>query len=133
MSDIKKFEWLAGQWESIMGTGIYHEEWTLTENNEMTGRAYLLKQGEISNNEKLLIHPVENEIYYTADVSHNPSPVSFKLTYSSDTIFVFENPEHDFPKKITYEKRGENNFIATVEAEMDGRLRKLVYDLKRLV
>lgn len=133
MSDIKKFEWLAGQWEGIMGTGIYHEEWTLTENNELTGRAYLLKQGEISNNEKLMIHQAQNEIYYTADVSHNPSPVSFKLTYSSDTIFIFENPEHDFPKKITYEIKDENNFIATVEADMDGRKRKLIYDLKRLV
>ena len=101
MDKIKKLEWLSGQWEGIMGSGLYHEEWAISESNELTGRAYLIKGGELTDNEKLKIHTIENEVYYTADVSHNPEPVSFKLTECSDTIFIFENLLHDFPKKIT--------------------------------
>ncbi|MCB0729161.1 MAG: hypothetical protein KDD00_16970, partial [Ignavibacteriae bacterium] len=110
MDDLKKLEWLTGQWEGIMGSGLYHEEWYPDELNNLTGRAYLIKNGEITNNEKLKIHLIENDIFYTADVSHNPAPVSFKLTEYSDKIFIFENPEHDFPQKITYEILSENNF-----------------------
>ena len=133
MDDLKKLEWLTGQWEGIMGSGLYHEEWYPDELNNLTGRAYLIKNGEITNNEKLKIHLIENDIFYTADVSHNPAPVSFKLTEYSDKIFIFENPEHDFPQKITYEILSENNFKATVEAVNEGKTRKLVYDLKRIV
>jgi hypothetical protein len=132
MDKIKKLEWLSGQWEGIMGSGLYHEEWAISESNELTGRAYLIKGGELTDNEKLKIHTIENEVYYTADVSHNPEPVSFKLTECSDTIFIFENLLHDFPKKITYEKINENNFIATAEAEKEGKIRKLVFDLKMI-
>jgi len=88
----------------VSNFGLYHEEWAISESNELTGRAYLIKGGELTDNEKLKIHTIENEVYYTADVSHNPEPVSFKLTECSDTIFIFENLLHDFPKKITYEK-----------------------------
>ena len=133
MDDLKKLEWLTGQWEGIMGSGLYHEEWYPDELNNLTGRAYLIKNGEITNNEKLKIHLIENDIFYTADVSHNPAPVSFKLTEYSDKIFIFENPEHDFPQKITYEILSENNFKATVEAVNESKTRKLVYDLKRIV
>ncbi|HMQ70701.1 MAG TPA: DUF6265 family protein [Ignavibacteria bacterium] len=132
MDKIKIFEWLKGQWEGIMGSGLYHEEWYSDDENNLTGRAYLIKSGEITNNEILKIHLTGNDVFYTADVSHNPDPVSFKLTEFSDRIFVFENPEHDFPQKIKYEIISENNFIASVEAVNEGKTRKLVYDLKRI-
>lgn len=132
MNDLKNLKWLLGQWEGTMGSGIYHEEWNETNKYEMKGRAYLEKNGEITNNENLKIHKIENDIFYTADVSHNPAPVSFKLTESSDIIFVFENPGHDFPQKITYELKNSNNFIASAEAVKDGKIRKLIFDLKRI-
>ena len=42
--------------------------------------------------------------YYVVNVKdqNNDKPVSFKLTSISLDKLVFENPEHVFPKKITY-------------------------------
>lgn len=37
-----------------------------------------------------------------ADVPENQEPVYFKFTTLTDSTFVCENPDHDFPKKISY-------------------------------
>ena len=126
---MKSLQWLSGQWEGIQGSGIYHEEWEIANENEMKGRAYMIKKGEISNVEKLKIQKDGDKIFYIADVGHNPQPVSFEMTYSDDSKFVFENPLHDFPKKITYERK-DNALLATIEAEENGKLKKFEFDLK---
>ncbi len=123
--------WLEGQWEGLQGSGVYHEEWRITGVNQMKGRAYLILKGEILNNEILNLNEDLYGIYYIAEVNHNPHPVSFKLTHLSDKIAVFENPEHDFPQKITYENNN-GSLTATVEAVKDNKLKKFEYFLKRI-
>ncbi len=130
--DLNKLQWLLGQWEGIQGQGIYHEEWEMINDNEFSGKAYLIRKGEISNPEKLSLHCDDTGIYYTADVSHNPKPVSFKLTGAEDSTLVFENPEHDFPKKITYEQKESDSFRAVIEATTNGKTRKSEFVLKRI-
>ena len=49
MSGLKNLEWLIGMWEGIQGQGIYHEEWAWKSDIELTGKAYLIKKGEIKN------------------------------------------------------------------------------------
>lgn len=129
---LTKLEWLIGQWEGLQGTGVYHEEWEIINGNEFTGKAYLIKKGEIINQESLRIHSEDVNTYYTADVSHNPGPVSFKMTVLDDHRVVFENLMHDFPQKITYEKKEDNTLLAFVEATTNGKTRKIEYKLKKL-
>ncbi len=85
---MKKLEWLLGKWEGIQGQGIYHEEWDKISEDEITGTAYTISNGEISNIEKLKIYSNEDEVFYIAEVEHNAKPVSFALTYSDDTKFI---------------------------------------------
>jgi len=46
----------------------------------------------------------ENQIFYIPTVpdQNNALPVPFKLVQSEGNKFIFENPEHDFPQRITY-------------------------------
>ena len=89
MNGLINFEWLVGMWEGIQGQGIYHEEWAKISDTELSGKAYLIKKGEIKNSEMLKIHISEGNIFYTADVSHNTDPVSFKLTSQINNFFIF--------------------------------------------
>jgi hypothetical protein len=41
-------------------------------------------------------------VYCIADVQDNPDPVYFRFTYLEKNSFISENPDHDVPKKITY-------------------------------
>ncbi len=58
--------------------------------------------------EKITILIKENEIYYVANVPENKQPVYFKLIEINNTGFVCENPEHDFPNRISYQLSGTN-------------------------
>jgi hypothetical protein len=43
---------------------------------------------------------------------------------------VFENPAHDFPKKITYKRDGDA-LTAAIEGPMGGQLRKIEFPYKK--
>ncbi len=133
MKDIKLLSAkLPGIWEGIQGDGVYHEEWSSVDESSLQGRAYLIRKGEITNQEKLSIIVDNGEIYYVAEVSHNAAPVRFRLTSSSDDVFVFENPEHDFPQKITYDLTASGQLLATIEAEKNGKTKKIEFRLQKI-
>lgn len=130
--DFNKFSWLTGQWEGIQGNGIYHEEWSAAGENKLTGNAYFISKGELYNPEKLTIEKGDEGVFYIAEVSHNSGPVSFRMSSANDNIFVFENPEHDFPKKIIYEKINENELTAVIEGDKNGKSKQVSFHLKKI-
>ncbi|MDQ3022199.1 MAG: DUF6265 family protein [Bacteroidota bacterium] len=132
VNTLSRLEWLIGEWEGIQGTGIYHEEWERVNDTEFKGKAYFIKKGEIINPEKLKLHSDNYEIYYIADVSHNPNPVSFRMTEIEENIVVFENPEHDFPQKITYIKKEQDSLLAIIEATNNDKTKKVEFNLKKI-
>ena len=56
--------------------------------------------------EFLRIETRADGIYYVAQPGGRP-PTAFKLTQSTASQAVFENPRHDHPKIITYRLEGE--------------------------
>ncbi len=66
--------------------------------------------------EKLKLVIKDETIYYVADLAENKEPVFFKSTAITENSFVCENPQHDFPKKIAYQKDG-NKIKATVSGD----------------
>jgi hypothetical protein len=57
--------------------------------------------------------------------------VSFPATEISETQAVFENPAHDFPRKITYEKLANDRLGVRVEGEGDGQPLVIDFELQR--
>lgn len=131
MRDIRGLHILAGMWEGIQGSGVYHEEWSVQSDDSLKGRAYLLMKGGIRNPEALSIVKENDEIYYVADVSHNSAPVKFRLIGLSGKLFVFENPDHDFPQKITYDLTEPDFLNAVIEAVTDGKLKQVEFRLRK--
>lgn len=130
LSDL--FEKLTGAWEGQHGNGIYKEDWTRTGDQELSGKANFIKDNKIVNQEILKLISNINGVFYIADVSHNPEPVSFKLSNTDEKSVVFENPEHDFPQKITYTFSDEDSLTAVIESLSENDKRKFTYELKRI-
>jgi hypothetical protein len=82
-----------------------YEHWDTLNSSSMKGFSYSLKSGKMVVSEYLDITRRENEIHYTATVlnQNQGRSIIFSLT-RNDSLFVFENPKHDFPKKIVYRK-----------------------------
>jgi hypothetical protein len=45
------------------------------------------------------------------------APTAFKLTRAGANEAVFENPAHDFPKRIAYRKEADGSLTARVEGD----------------
>ena len=104
-TDFKKLSWLDGKWVNTNpepGTSAY-EQWSSISAKEKKGEGITMKGKEIVFQEKLKILIKDGSIYYVADVRENKEPVFFKFMELSDHGFVCENPDHDFPKKISYQ------------------------------
>jgi hypothetical protein len=118
--DMGKLNWLVGKWVRINAKpGISgYEQWARTSLTELKGFGARIKGSDTTITERTTLLLKDNAIYYVADVKENQKPVYFKLTQLTDNGFVCENPEHDFPKIISYVLTG-NKLKATISA--DGR------------
>jgi uncharacterized protein YciI len=96
-------DFLQGTWK--MEDKDIYEHWDKLSNQNLKGLSYRFNDGQIVVNEYLEIIKQDNEIIYTANVinQNQGKGIDFKLT-QSDSMFTFENPLHDFPKKIVYQK-----------------------------
>lgn len=94
---------LQGTWK-VENKDAY-EHWDKLNDHTLKGFSYQLKDGQMTITEYLDISQTKQEITYTATVlnQNQGQGVNFKLT-KTDSAFTFENPNHDFPQKIRYQK-----------------------------
>ena len=106
--NFKKLSWLVGTWDRTNAKPGHsgHERWEQVSTNEVRGLGVNLQGKDTTFIEKLRIIIKDDNLYYVVDAQENEKPVYFKLTQITDVGFVCENPEHDFPKKITYQLNG---------------------------
>jgi hypothetical protein len=60
------------------------------------------------------------------------APADFEARYVSDTLVTFENPQHDFPKRIIYRRRGTDSLVARIEGAHNGRVRGIDFPYARV-
>ncbi len=96
-------DFLHGTWK--MENQDVYEHWDKLNSRILKGFSYKIKNGQIEISEYLDISEKNNQTIYTAAVinQNNGKGIEFKLT-KTDSTFTFENPDHDFPKKISYQK-----------------------------
>lgn len=128
-NDFKKLEWLTGTWNrtNITKPGrTAHERWEKSGTYVLQGYGVNIQGQDTVFLEKINIVIKDNALYYVADVPGNKQPIYFKFTVITNTGFVCENPEHDFPKKITYEVDG-----STLKAQISGNGKAMDYIFER--
>lgn len=131
-ADMQKLLWIVDKWVSQSETSTSYEHWEKTNETLYTGGSETIKNGDTVFAEKLKIELIEGKVYYIADVAHNPAPVKFLLTEVNENLAIFENPEHDFPQKITY--INENGILhAVIEGPgKDGKTKKVDFFMQKM-
>lgn len=112
---IADLNWLAGDWQTTGGRSQTDEHWTQAAGGSMLGLSRTVAGGRTYEFEYLRIEQRADGIYYVAHPKARCPGTDFKLTRLTSTEVVFENPAHDFPKRITYRKTAEGSLVATVD------------------
>ncbi|HEU4769171.1 MAG TPA: DUF6265 family protein [Pyrinomonadaceae bacterium] len=97
--------WIAGDWQTPAGGRRQIEEhWTAAAGGSMMGVSRTIAGDKTVEFEYLRIEQRADGVYYVAHPKARCPGTDFKLTRASATEAVFENPQHDFPKRIIYRK-----------------------------
>lgn len=130
---INKLHWLAGWWQNV-DKGISFEEWKLTENGNLSGTSGYIKGKDTIVSETVSLEQRGDAVIYIPIVKdqNNGQPVPFTLTSAIGDSFVFENPKHDFPDKITYKKLSPTSLVASISGKMNGVQRSILFPLTKI-
>jgi len=125
-NDLKKAAWLIGTWENKTPKGSLYETWKKANDNEFSGKSYIIQEKDTIIFETLRLVQEGNEVIYIPVVKNqnDGQPVRFTAKVVSDTQLVFENPKHDFPQIITYTKTGTQTLTAEISGIVNGKNKK---------
>jgi|SRR5262245_25645117 len=113
---ITDLAWIAGDWESDpTGRSVSEEHWTRPAAGTMIGMSRTRVGDRTVSYEFLRIEERGDSIYYVASPKGRCPATDFKLTRVSGQEAVFENSEHDFPKRIIYRKNSQGGLTAIVD------------------
>jgi len=109
--------WMSGRWETAPGgTRQIEEHWTTAAGATMMGMSRTVAGEKTVEFEYLRIEQRADGIYYVAHPKARCPGTDFKLTRASAKEAVFENPQHDFPKRIIYRKGADDALTANIDA-----------------
>jgi hypothetical protein len=113
---LQTVHWLLGDWIADSGEHVTLESWTEVSAGtfEGAGETRSRTTNELVSRESLRLMEMSGELFYLAKVGSNDLPVAFKLTECSGDSAIFENAEHDFPKRLEYRLAGDDKMIVTV-------------------
>ncbi|MFT3827501.1 MAG: DUF6265 family protein [Chitinophagaceae bacterium] len=132
--EIAKASWLLGNWQNNTPRGLLTESWQQKNDSTYTGKSSFVRGKDTLSSETLTLQERGGSLYYVPVVKdqNNGQPVTFKLTSSSATQLVFENPAHDFPQKITYTLVTKDSLLAVISGMRNGQERAVQFPMGRV-
>ena len=113
---ITELSWIAGDWQTPPGGRAQIEEhWTSVAGGSMIGVSRTVAGEQTVEFEYLRIEQRADGVYYVAHPKARCPGTDFKLTKASASEAVFENPQHDFPKRIIYRRTGDDSLTASID------------------
>ena len=132
---IHSLSWLTGCWMHEESGFRRDEQWMEPRGGTMIGMSRSVARGETVEHELLRIETrdgpgTEGRLAVVARPS-GQTEATFFQTELSDSIAVFEAPEHDFPQRITYRHLARGLAVATIEGEEEGITRVIEFPMTR--
>lgn len=121
-----------GKWVNNDSTLV--EEWKIIGNEILLeGHSYSISNNDSSKLENLSVKIINNQIYYIARVhtQNQGKEIPFQLVAYDGNFFVFENLQHDFPQRITYNFTSNDSLTVTIEAVADKNSNAINFNFTR--
>lgn len=122
--------WLAGAWVGSRGSGgaiSIEERWSPPLGGAMLAVSRTVSRDRMSAFEYLRIVERDGGLIYIAQPG-GAAPTEFVLTDLGKTRAVFDNPRHDYPKRIVYELSAEGGLSATIGFIKGGSPRRFEFN-----
>lgn len=130
---LEKAKWFLGNWENVTKESVSKEIWIQKNDSTLFGESFTTVEKDTVFYEQMDLVERNDSLICTISVKNQnkEKPVSFYLTQSTDNKMVFENPKHDFPNKIEYNKVGNDSIFAKIYGTENGKPTSIDFPMKR--
>lgn len=134
INELTKAKWLIGTWENKTSRGSIYETWKTENNNEFSGKSYIVKEKDTLVFENIRLVQQQDGLFYIPTVKNQNDglPIRFATKTISANQLVFENLQHDFPQIISYTKITSDSLLAEISGTKNGQVRKQTFPMKRV-
>jgi hypothetical protein len=124
--------WLAGCWEATANGRTVTEQWMKPLGDMMLGMSRTVRQNRTVEHEFVrLERDSAGAIRYLVRPS-GQADASFTLVRLGPGYAVFEDPAHDFPRRILYQRVPPDSLRARIEGEINGTPRAVDFPYRRI-
>lgn len=123
-SKLEPFKSVIATWKTPAKNGSLYESWKVVNDSVFQSKAFMVKNsGDTIVMESVKIEYKQKAYFYTSTVANqnNNQAVPFKITTMSKTGFIAENATHDFPQRIAYEFKNDNQLYAFIDGNFNGK------------
>jgi hypothetical protein len=113
-------DWIQGDWCGGADNERIEEHWLSSHGGLRLGLGRTLKGSRTSSFEFLRIDVVDGVATYIGQPQGAP-PTAFKRTAGGENWVRFENPQHDFPRRIEYRRTGNALYAEIAGPGEDGK------------
>lgn len=129
--DLNRVAWLSGCWELRSGARLVEEQWMRPRGGLMMGMSRTSRNDTIVEFEQIRVETRGGSLYFVASPSRQAT-AEFLATAITDSSVTFENPAHDFPRKIAYRRQGADSLVGTIEGPRGGQTRTISFPYRRV-
>jgi hypothetical protein len=123
--------WLAGCWSLQSGDNVVEEQWLPPRANSMLAMGRTVRAGKLVEYELLLLSERAGQLVYRAHPSGQLAAEFMAVAATADRV-VFENPQHDFPQQVGYQRQGSDGLLAWVQGTIKGAVRRSEFSYRRV-
>ena len=122
--------WLSGCWQGRQGTAVIEEMWSKPAGTTMLGLGRTVRNNRTISFEFMQFRE-QNGILAFLPQPQGGAQVTFPLKEATAAKFTFENLNHDFPQRVSYErKRGQ--LLASIEGTEKGKFSRQEFVLRKV-
>lgn len=121
--------WMAGCWAGQRGGERFLERWIVADPLTLLSVAHTTKDGRMTAFEFLRVTVRDGKVLYIAQ-PNGRTPTEFTATSITADRIVFENPAHDFPKRVIYQRKTADWLSASIDGGSE-TANRVVYEMAR--
>jgi hypothetical protein len=132
-NNLTSASWLLGVWVYQSPKGDIFESWKKLNDSSFVGHSYTMAGSDTITAEEIRLVERNGEVNYIPSVPDQNMglPVKFKMTSMTDNELIFENPQHDFPQRISYQRLTDDSLVAEISGLMKGENRSQRFPMHR--
>lgn len=126
-------DWLAGHWIGEMWGGTFYAHYSTPEGGLILSHSRLIKEGDEAFYEFEVFGPADDEVVWLQPYPSGRKAVGLRLRELDVQArkATFENPEKDYPTRIVYHRKAEDELVITLSDPHGGSEKLERFELRR--